>query len=292
MKKVIKEDYGMDVDKIIKTNSNYIFTYNKEKYLFYKCFNNFNMEEIIKITSYLYSKNIPMHIFIKNKNNDFITSKDNSTYILMKVICKEKVTYDDIINFNFIYSNGKCKWKELWSYKNDFYMKQFSEYQNKYKELKYGFNYYLSLSEIGISLLNTIDTDMPLYITHKRFNLNGIDFYNPFNITIDLVSREISEYIKYIFYNDKNYKYKITDYLGNILKDLTNNEKIYLFIRMFYNTIFFDKYESIIENNLSDNEIIEITKKTKEYQNLLLFMYYQISFYVKLKEISFLTIQH
>ena len=61
---------------------------------------------------------------------------------------------------------------------------------------------------------------------------------------------------------------------------------------MFYNTIFFDKYESIIENNLSDNEIIEITKKTKEYQNLLLFMYYQISFYVKLKEISFLTIQH
>ena len=88
------------------------------------------------------------------------------------------------------------------------------------------------------------------------------------------------------------YKYKITDYLGNILKSLTNNEKIYLFIRMFYNTIFFDKYESIIENNLSDNEIIEITKKTKEYQNLLLFMYYQISFYVKLKEISFLTIQH
>ena len=150
----------------------------------------------------------------------------------------------------------------------------------------------MSLSEIGISLLNTIDTDMPLYITHKRFNLNGIDFYNPFNITIDLVSREISEYIKYIFYNDKNYKYKITDYLGNILKSLTNNEKIYLFIRMFYNTIFFDKYESIIENNLSDNEIIEITKKTKEYQNLLLFMYYQISFYVKLKEISFLTIQH
>ena len=102
MKKVIKEYYGMDVDKIIKTNSNYIFTYNKEKYLFYKCFNNFNMEEIIKITSYLYSKNIPMHILIKNKNNDFITSKDNSTYILMKVICKEKVTYDDIINFNFI----------------------------------------------------------------------------------------------------------------------------------------------------------------------------------------------
>ena len=56
----------------------------------------------------------------------------------------------------------------------------------------------MSLSEIGISLLNTIDTDMPLYITHKRFNLNGIDFYNPFNITIDLVSREISEYIKYM----------------------------------------------------------------------------------------------
>ena len=44
MKKVIKEYYGMDVDKIIKKNLNYIFTYNKEKYLFYKCFNNFNME--------------------------------------------------------------------------------------------------------------------------------------------------------------------------------------------------------------------------------------------------------
>ena len=138
MKKVIKEYYGMDVDKIIKTNSNYIFTYNKEKYLFYKCFNNFNMEEIIKITSYLYSKNIPMHIFIKNKNHDFITSKDNSTYILMKVICKEKVTYDDIINFNFIYSNGKCKWKELWSYKNDFYMKRlgFAQTKNDEKKLK------------------------------------------------------------------------------------------------------------------------------------------------------------
>ena len=69
---------------------------------------------------------------------------------------------------------------------------------------------------------------------------------------------------------------------------MRHEEKITLFIRMLYVTSYFDTYEKIIDGSLNEDYIESIIKHTKAYEKLLLYVYNQIDFYIKLPELSFL----
>ena len=290
MKKYLKNFYNIRIDNIYKDKSNYIFKYQEYLFLLYRFQEDDKKIITVKeIIEKLHSNNVPVHALVMNKYSKYITLIENEKYVLMRVIATEKsITEKNILNFFYKVSYGECEWKKLWIAKLDYYEKRLIEDFNNNIEMKTFFEYYSGFVEIGIDAIfqkNFYD----LYITHKRITNNPIDYYNPFNFTIDLKVRDIAEYIKFIFYSEILSKQKfdlglIYDKLEFIETNcqLKDDEKFMLFVRLLYNTDFYDFYEKIINGESTEKNIRLAIKNTKEYEKLLLYLYNKINFYVKL----------
>ena len=130
-----------------------------------------------------------------------------------------------------------------------------------------------------------------LSICHNRIKRNTtlFDLYNPFNFIIDSNVRDIVEYVKDCFMYDDPFPL-IEKYIKR--NNLSDNELKLLFIRMLYPSFYFDKYEEIIENNESEEQIDKIIKRTNEYEELLKKTYILIRNICYLPEIDWLIKWH
>ena len=99
----------------------------------------------------------------------------------------------------------------------------------KYPVLYNIIDYYIGLGENAIqyfkSIVPTYNGNIEIGVCHKRINYNStlFDLYNPLNLVIDYKVRDLSEYIKSVFFN-------------------TNN--ISLVINKLFNKYYFDKLNS------------------------------------------------
>ena len=140
---------------------------------------------------------------------------------------------------------------------------------------------------MGLSMLEN-NANFDIYISHKRINDNPYDFYNPLNITNDIKCRDAAEYVKYAIYNEIDID-NIYEYIDFALDFFINKEKIMFFIRLLFNSYYFDIYEKIINNNILNEDLIKIKKHIKDYEQILLYAYNKIDFYIKMPNISCLS---
>lgn len=273
MKKYLNYFYNIKVETIHKYELKYMFDFEGARYIFEEVsYSENELEEINKMAIKLLENNIPVHMFMLNKFANFITYIDNKKYILMRVITeKNKIGMDEINAFNCAVHVGTCKWKKLWIEKIDYYDLMELEIKQKNILLKAAYNYNRAITETGICLLNEKNVHT-LYICHKRINNNPLDFYHPFNLIIDQKNREYAEYIKYLFFTSSNYK-DIVKIIESIFSSFSNYEKSNVFIRLLHNTYFFDEYAKYLDNVLENKKIDNIIKKTKEYEDFLLYIY-------------------
>lgn len=273
MKKYLNYFYNIKVETLHKFDLKYIFSFRGSRYILEEVFCSENeLEEINRMVIKLLENNIPIHVFMLNRFSNFITYINNKKYVLMKVITqKNKINFEEIIDFNCVLHVGNCKWKGLWINKIDYYDIRNLERKQNNILLKAFYNYNVAMAEMGVCLLKEKNI-YELYICHRRINDNPLDFYNPFNLVVDQKSREYAEYIKYIFFDNMN-KEEVVEMTEHILVLLTNYEKSNVFIRLLYNTYFFDKYEVYLEKDMEYENIEMTIKKTKEYENFLLYIY-------------------
>ena len=296
MKNIFLYYYNMDVKNIINKNNNYTFSYNFEDYVFLEYKRNIKEIDVLyNISNELFNKGIPVHNIIKNKDNSALTNYDNKLYILLKI----NIVEDRLVNFldiNYFLNNSilikdnsiinKSNWGYLWSIKNDYLEYQISELGINYKLLVNSFSYFIGISENAISYFNSIrDKNYNLYINHKKLN-TLFDLYNPLEFIIDSRSRDIAEYIKYVFYN--NYSELWNEVYKIFNSNLLVSEIKLIYSRLLYQTIYFKIYDDIINGTINENNIIDILDKTNLYEEFLSDLYYYIIEYNYIDKVDWL----
>ena len=155
-----------------------------------------------------------------------------------------------------------------------------SKVGHKYKHINESFNYYVGLGETAIQLVNSIDSKVIKVVSHRRINENDtlFDLYNPLNLIIDSRTRDIAEYFKTNFFNQKNINSELDNFLH--YSNLNIVEGLLFLSRMLYPTYYFDLFEEIISNKKDENEIQKITSLASDYEIILkrIYKYYQNKF--------------
>ena len=95
--------YGIKIDYIRQRENEYIFFFNDDFYVFKECF---DTEEKLIFLNKLNLTNNRFHILIKNRYSHFLSSFNNSFYVLMKVRIKTNrlVVLDDVLYLK----QGEC----------------------------------------------------------------------------------------------------------------------------------------------------------------------------------------
>ena len=272
MKNIINYYYGFNVLNVYILDNNYYFTIDGNNYFFIK-YNRSNTEinPIYNIYLELVSRNIMTNDIILNRFNQIVTPINNNIYILIRERSNGNININDILyiqNNTFNISKDKyllrIDWVKLWSLKIDYYEEQTKHISKDFTLLNDSIDYYIGLGENAISyfVFNNIKIDNYV-LAHRRINLKSSNFYNPINYIIDSRVRDFSEYIKFLFFEDKMNIDILKCYLDYI--NFTKSEYILFISRLLFPTYYFDMFDEIISNNINEDAIKKVLNKSNDY---------------------------
>jgi spore coat protein YutH len=305
MKELIELNYNIIIDELFEDSNLYYFYYQKELYIFI----NYNrsldeLNDITKCLDELKSKNIPIMPIMLNKNKQLITKDKEYNYVLIKCL---KNYYQTIDFMEIIENNKKLKlndinsnlyrnnWSKLWQDKIDYLEYQISELGHDKEIIINSFSYYIGLAENAIELVNH---------TTKNINLNQLDFislshrrifypnyklnyYNPLSFIFDLEIRDIAEYLKAYFFSNEDAYNELAIYLKTTKLGIYSYQMLYA--RLLYPSYYFDLYTEIMEKNKNQELLLNIIKKTEDYELFLKKAYLEISKYAPIEKIEWLN---
>lgn len=292
MKNIIEYFYDLKIDTLHKNIHRYEFEINKNKYCLVL---SYRYEKELEQIENLIKNNQNFDQIIRNINSKLITNINGKNYLLLKKSNKKTSIEDELLNYykvllpSQLYFNiDRTDWVYLWSEKIDYIEYQKIHLKGEYPLLEESINYFIGMAENAIMYVRNCfaeDSDLDdIVLSHKRITTK--EFNSPINLIVDHRSRDISEYLKYLFFtNDYDY-IKISKYL----QKLNLNSYMYklLYGRMLFPTFYFDKYDDIVNKNKSEKEILAIIKKVEAYEDFLKNIYLIINQNVAIKKVDWL----
>ena len=274
IKQYIEYYYNLENINITKIKEYYRFDYKNTNYLFMPLTR--YPIEILQINRVINNDanydNIVLNIknqlitYIDGKNYILVRlSKNSANYNLYNQIEKSKIVY---LPNEMIDKITKTNWDILWSKKIDYIEYQLNNLDND----NIVFNsvwYYIGMAENAISYVNetlSLSSNHRLYVSHKRINEQF--FNNPLNLIVDYRSRDISEYLKYMFLK-KEYDYiEIKEKLQKLNLDEFLCRMIYG--RLFFVTFYFDIFDSVMNGNKENKLLLRnIINRADEYEDYI-----------------------
>ena len=297
MKNVLSYYYNLHLSDIHQIEGIYRFNLNGIEYAFTQYKRNLNeIRELYELSLLLFQNGIMVHQFVLNKENQLITYVNQKPYVLLQIYnnSKQNITINDINNFSFSSSilklpEKQVNWANLWSDKIDYFEYQVNQFGKKNPLIRESFSYFSGLVENGISLFNILELDYNNYsVSHQRLSSKDtmFEFLNPMNLIIDYKVRDSCEFYKEKFLNKQSISNEIKEYLSN--KNLNVYEILLFFIRMFYPSFYFDKYEYIINNEEDDYQLKNIIELSDKYEKLLKEIYFYLSKYINMPDIEWI----
>lgn len=297
MKNVLSYYYNLHLSDIHQTKGIYRFNLNGIEYAFTQYKRNLNeIRELYELSLLLFQNGIMVHQFVLNKENQLITYVNQKPYVLLQIYnnSKQNITINDINNFSISSSilklpEKQVNWANLWSDKIDYFEYQVNQFGKKNPLIRESFSYFSGLVENGISLFNILGLDYNNYsVSHQRLSSKDtmFEFLNPMNLIIDYKVRDACEFYKEKFLNKQSISNEIKEYLSN--KNLNVYEILLFFIRMFYPSFYFDKYEYIINNEEDDYQLKNIIELSDKYEKLLKEIYFYLSKYINMPDIEWI----
>lgn len=229
--------------------------------------------------------------FVMTKSNNLTIIYAGVEYVLLK-ITKLPVTIEERINNKISlvqakYLLDRSNWYFLWSKKNDYIEYQSNYIRSKYSLIDDTIDYYLGMAETALAYLNNIDKleiQQAKTITYRR--VNETEMSNPLNLIVDYKERDISEYLKYLFINQKIDPKKIK---SSLLKAEFNKASyIKIYARLLYPNYYFDLYENIEIGKSAEDKLLKMTKRIDEYEIYLRDIYDIINSKISIKKIDWL----
>lgn len=309
MKETLEYYYNLDVDNLEELDGKYHFKIENQDFFF--VFYNRGLEEledIIGVCNEMFLKGINVHEVIRNRDNSFLTKVNEYNYILFKVNnLSEEYDIFDMVNISnkLVLNNNKSSlyrnnWSSLWSDKIDFFEYQVRELGVEKNVVKSSFSYYVGLSENAISYVNNAIlkyggvSSGRIVLSHRRvFYPNyKLNYMNPLSFVFDLEVRDVAEYLKSMFFK-KDIEYcldELKSYLS--IRKLNIYEYHMFYARLLYPSYYFDVYDSVMNKNVNEEELVKIVKRSNDYEKFLKITYLEISKYVRLDKIDWIIEGH
>ena len=281
--------YNLDDIHITKLHDKIFVKHKKDIYLFQPIYNAQETTEI-----YYIIKNHPkFYPIILNKDNSIFTRYQNQIYVLLKKNMAPVDFEQELFRKKYLmdgkYLLDRTDWYFLWTKKIDYFEYQLNHIAGKYPLIDESINYFIGMAETAINYINYNVKKQQLQrkrkvICHRRINKN--EFFNPLNLVIDFKERDISEYLKYIFYTEE---YKKID-LFKIIKLAQCDEIGYylLYGRLFFPSYYFDIYERIINSKGNEEELKPIISRINEYEHYINSIYQIINQFQEIKKIEWI----
>ena len=266
------------------------------------------LEDIIGVCNEMFLKGINVHEVIRNRDNSFLTKVNEYNYILFKVNnLSEEYDIFDMVNISnkLVLNNNKSSlyrnnWGSLWSDKIDFFEYQVRELGVEKNVVKSSFSYYVGLSENAISYVNNAIlkyggvSSGRIVLSHRRvfFPNYKLNYMNPLSFIFDLEVRDVAEYLKSMFFK-KDIEYcldELKSYLS--IRKLNIYEYHMFYARLLYPSYYFDVYDSVMNKNVNEEELVKIVKRSNDYEKFLKKTYLEISKYVRLDKIDWIIEGH
>ena len=272
--------------EIIKGSKYYKFCIDDKIYLLYLVSGVQNeINEQILLNKNLEVYNFPSKIVINDFGKEY-SLIDGKWYVLVLYnVINRRIYISDLVKIgnNYLkqyinYRNlDKSDWYVLWCKKIDYFEYQKGYIRNKYPLLYNSLDYFIGYAETAISYLNEINKNIKksfldnLTICHKRLHINCelLDFYNPFSLVLDYKARDISEYLKNLFF----YGYYDEQVKKILLICNSSYQRHLVMARVMFPSFYFDCYENIINGIVSESEILQILDKIKDYEDFLFYLY-------------------
>lgn len=269
MKSILKDFYDIEIDIYKEYEDGIVFVIGGICYYLYNIGDN-DVLLVDKIYEYVVRNyGIKLHSVIKNKYNNVLSDK----YVLMKVnILVADIDFYDIKLFSKCYMNEfrneYVNLKEVWNKRIDYYSEKIKD--GKYDSIRYLFDYFNCISEMLLKFIRDINLSyFDLKLVHKKNYNNTLDYYNPFNLTIDVIDRDLINYLK---------ANKKTDELIKFIEGDYNRKKI-IFFKLVFPYDFFEKIDRLFVNESMDDlinyDVYNYEKVLDFYQEL--FNYYLFS---------------
>lgn len=309
MKETLEYYYNLDIDNLEELDGKYHFKIENQDFFF--VFYNRGLEEledIIGVCNEMFLKGINVHEVIRNRDNSFLTKVNEYNYILFKVNnLSEEYDIFDMVNISnkLVLNNNKSSlyrnnWGSLWSDKIDFFEYQVRELGVEKNVVKSSFSYYVGLAENAISYVNNAIlkyggvSSGRIVLSHRRvFYPNyKLNYMNPLSFVFDLEVRDVAEYLKSMFFK-KDIEYcldELKSYLS--IRKLNIYEYHMFYARLLYPSYYFDVYDSVMNKNVNEEELVKIVKKSNDYEKFLKKTYLEISKYVRLDKINWIIEGH
>lgn len=309
MKETLEYYYNLDIDNLEELDGKYHFKIENQDFFF--VFYNRGLEEledIIEVCNEMFLKGINVHEVIRNRDNSFLTKVNEYNYILFKVNnLSEEYDIFDMVNISnkLVLNNNKSSlyrnnWSSLWSDKIDFFEYQVRELGVEKNVVKSSFSYYVGLSENAISYVNNAIlkyggvSSGRIVLSHRRvFYPNyKLNYMNPLSFVFDLEVRDVAEYLKSMFFK-KDIEYcldELKSYLS--IRKLNIYEYHMFYARLLYPSYYFDVYDSVMNKNVNEEELVKIVKRSNDYEKFLKITYLEISKYVRLDKIDWIIEGH
>ena len=291
MKNFILYYYNLEITDYISQDTYYYIETKTDIYYFCKVRK--SEEELTKIYEELSNTNC--HLLIKNKYNRYLVEYNKESYCLLKVRCllNDTISFKEIKNNRpLIRERNTVDWSLIWQEKIDYLEEQADLFRVGKNSLIHSFIYFVGLGENAISYLN--------YNNFKSYNLSvchyrvyypnkPVNYYNILNTLIDYDIRDYAEYIKEVFYQNKDYD--CLNLVREILLDkrYTRDDFGLFYARMLYPSYFFDCFSKyILEDKLKEEELMAILERVDDYETFLKDTYYEIKKVYDIPEITWL----
>lgn len=262
MKILLMYYYNLINPIIYENKEKYKIKDNDNEYIFEPITNIKELEEIYNLTS----SNSNYYKIIKNNYQKLYTIYQNKYYVLMSRNINKNILQNSNILINKKSILDKTNWYYFWTKKIDYYEYQIKHIKGKYKYIDSTIDYFIGMSENAIQLVKYAQIyktkASTVTICHRRITKEN--FYNPLYIVIDNKTRDIGEYLKYIFWNEN---YQNIDYIKMIKKsNLTEYETYLLIARIMYPSFYFDVYDRVVNNTQDEKDIENIIHRLGEYE--------------------------
>ena len=295
MKEIISYFYKINVVDEIVFDDKKIFKTDNSNYLYEEIDNPSQVLYIHNLNEELNKYKFFSYRFKTNIFNEIVSKCNGINFVLIDIgnKFKETIDLDDMLTFyqeskNVLNHNIKYKnnWDILWENKINYLSSHFDNNKLANKNSYIVFNYYISIAEISLQyLLNAkkvYKENNVISFSHRRiyFPTKKLYFYNPLNFVIDLEIRDISEYIKSLYYSNEDYITELNYYLKT--HKLDGYLSSLLYARIIYPSNFFDDYES---GNIDLNKYFDFSL----YEKFIKKIYDVISSYILIDRIDFLN---
>ena len=283
----ICDNYFFSKDTFNYIVDNRLFISSNNKLYFVEELN--NLEQIDLLNNYKVNFNDYYNI-VSTKYGDYKILYKNKYYVVLEYKEFSLDLYQLIIeDKKKVVSSGKIDWRDKWINRSEYIMNTYYSYRNKNKVIDNSIDYYFGLLESSICYLNEFNYEnVNLYVQHAK--MSYFDYFNPFNIRIDVKERDFSNFLKYIFFDDKYNE----SYVRSIIEKNINNYDFNLVVaRLIYPDYYFDLFDEYLIS--SDDKTLDLIKKivnrVDEYEKYVYMICNYVKLNIQIKNVDYLNLR-